>query len=451
MKHLLSIAVFMMTVVFAIAQPESFRKSVGGVEFCFTIIDDDKVAVSLCHDRQFLTGASKTVRAVPAYFSIPEEVQRDGNKYSVTRIEDSAFVGCTGLLSVSIPLSVNSIGMGVFDGCTSLRTLTLYCDSLDMSTIEAFTRIYFDTIVIASTVRSLPSFLFSEQKKLKYIDFRAEHPYRMSGLFFSCPSNAVLHVASSVEAIPDNIFYYFSGLQRVVFDADSRLRAIGDMAFSNCGHLEDIVFPSLTERVGDGAFSYCQPLQIHFLGKQPPFLATTSFLAVNKQIQVFIPCHTLGLYARSSVGNLFPNLVYADGCVSSSAETEVIYVRDTVYIHDTIYLSVDFFSSTTDVDSSDDSNDTTDISQDEAESSNPYLHIFTIEGQYLIIKEATSRRGVSVRIFDEKGKLVIDQRIPRSQMTDSYRVRLPERRRYYLRLDMGKPYLIDVPSQKVKE
>lgn len=317
--------------------------------------------------------------------------------------------------------------------------------------LEAFSRCLLDTIVIGPSVRHLPHFLFSDQKALKYVDFCARHVERMSSLFFECRSETVLHVASDVETIPNNIFFNFVGLKKILFDSDSRLRVVGDMSFANCCNLESLVLPSSLERVGEGAFSYCSPNNITFKGKRPPYLATTSFMGVDKMLQVFIPCYSLGLYARSTVGNFFPNLVYEEGCVSNGSDVEVIYINDTVYIHDTVYVPLSFFESTKDDLENEVENDV-EIEEDEidGEEGEPVDWI-VIEGQQLTIMNAKTLRGVSVRVFDDKGILVLDKRIPRSQMSDNYKLKLPESQRYYLRLDMGKPYLIDVPAQVVKE
>lgn len=446
MKRLLSIAIMITVAIFAMAQPDSFRKTVQGVDYHFKLLDDNTVAIS------FAKPVAQSLGVNGNMLSLPTDVQLDGYLYKVIAISDSAFAGCVDLQRIVIPTSVVFIGDGAFAGCDNLRTLTLSCDSLGFAT-GAFSGCSFDTIVISNSVRMLPAFLFSDLKGLKYVDFQAEYATKMSYPFFGCRMQAVLHIGSNVVDIPENVFYYFIGLQQVVFDSDCLLKTIGENSFVSCSNLSTIVMPASLERVGEGAFSYCSPTHLIFSGKRPPYLASTSFMGVDKQVQVFIPCHTLGLYARSSVGNMFPNLVYSEDCISSNSNVEVIYIRDTVFVHDTIILpnafaSPDFPYFTMDTIKCHEAVETEEETEEE---NGEQIDWIIIDGQQLIIRNATTLRGVSVRVFDDKGKLVIDQLIPRSQMTDSYKIKLPEKRRYFLRLDMGKPYLIDVPSQNVKE
>ena len=56
---------------------------------------------------------------------IPSTVTYEGVDYKVSSIGNSAFNGCTGLTSITIPNGVTFIGNSAFNGCTSLTSITI--------------------------------------------------------------------------------------------------------------------------------------------------------------------------------------------------------------------------------------------------------------------------------------------------------------------------------------
>ena len=56
---------------------------------------------------------------------IPSSVTYNGRTFSVTALANSAFIGCSGLTTVTIPNSVTSIGDLAFRNCSGLTTVTI--------------------------------------------------------------------------------------------------------------------------------------------------------------------------------------------------------------------------------------------------------------------------------------------------------------------------------------
>ena len=57
--------------------------------------------------------------------TIPSSIKVNDLEYTVKKINEDAFRGCSGLTSVTIPNSVTSIGYGAFYGCSGLTSVTI--------------------------------------------------------------------------------------------------------------------------------------------------------------------------------------------------------------------------------------------------------------------------------------------------------------------------------------
>ena len=133
-------------------------------------------------------------------------------KEGVTSIGNSAFLGCSGLTSVTIPNSVTSIGSSAFSDCSGLTSIT-----------------------IGNSVTSIGEYAFN----------------RCSGL-------TSVTIPNSVTSIGSHAFQYCSGLTSVIIG--NCVTSIGDDAFYGCSSLTSVTIPNSVTSIGRAPFSGCSGL-----------------------------------------------------------------------------------------------------------------------------------------------------------------------------------------------
>ena len=181
---------------------------------------------------------------------IPESVTYNGNTYSVTSIGRSAFDGCTGLTSITIPNSVTSIGDWAFDDCSGLK-------EVHISDLAAWCRIDFSheysnpllyahnlylngelvtDLVIPNSVTSIENYAFS-----------------------GCSGLTSITIPNSVTSIGSSAFSGCSGLTSITIP--NSVTSIGSSAFSGCSGLTSIEIPNSVTSIENYAFSGCTSLK----------------------------------------------------------------------------------------------------------------------------------------------------------------------------------------------
>ncbi len=154
---------------------------------------------------------------------IPEEVTYMNRTRKVTSIGHYAFLGCSGLTSVTIPNSVTSIGEYAFCGCSGLTSVT-----------------------IPNSVTSIGYYAFS----------------RCSGL-------TSVTIGNSVTSIGGDAFLYCSGLTSITIP--NSVTSIGSSAFYGCSGLTSVTIGNSVTSIGERAFYDCTGLKnIAIHNKRPP-------------------------------------------------------------------------------------------------------------------------------------------------------------------------------------
>ena len=165
----------------------------------------------------FLDIAHAEVISDPKYSSnkysgnvvIPASVTYKGVTYSVTSIGDSAFDGCSGLTSITIPESVTSIGKSAFSGCSGLTSIN-----------------------IPESVTSIGK-----------------------SAFWGCSGLTSINIPEGVTSIGESAFRGCSGLTSI--NIPEGVTSIGESAFRGCSGLTSITIPESVTNIGDYAFEGC--------------------------------------------------------------------------------------------------------------------------------------------------------------------------------------------------
>lgn len=143
---------------------------------------------------------------------IPESIISDGKTYSVTTIGDGAFLNCTNLTNVTVPINLTSIGIGSFRNCKSLKTI------------------------------SIPN-------SVKYIG---------GGAFTNCSSLTSINIPNGLSSISTTSFSGCSSLTSV--NIPNNVKSIGKSAFGRCSNITEVYIPNSIISIDSTAFYGCSHL-----------------------------------------------------------------------------------------------------------------------------------------------------------------------------------------------
>ena len=198
--------------------------SIGGHAFAESGLQSIEIPASV---ETIATAAFKGCTALTTVtFEKGSQLKTIEGGYSSSSAYYGAFEGCTSLTSIEIPASAETIGENAFNRCKALTTVTFEKGS-QLKTIEGG---YYD----------------------KTTD--------CYGAFSDCTSLTSIEIPASVETIGSTAFERCTALTTVTFEKGSQLKIIELDTFRSCHSLTSIEIPASVETIGAAAFIYCTAL-----------------------------------------------------------------------------------------------------------------------------------------------------------------------------------------------
>ena len=185
---------------------------------------------------------------------------------------DNAFCGCTSLNNIEMPSTVKAIYNNVFLGCTSLTDVTLNegCTTLGN---HVFKECPLATVTFPKTLGSIGEWAF-EGTKLETVDLSNTQITRLpKGCFYNCDKLTDVKLPIALTDIGENAFYK-SAIASITFP--SSLQKIDAWAFQYT-KLTNVVIPTRTGHIGDGAFSDNANLKTVVVNGSECYLAVSAF------------------------------------------------------------------------------------------------------------------------------------------------------------------------------
>lgn len=222
-------------------------------------------------------------------------IMKDGvfyNNKSLTSIQlpnklenfwDNAFNGCTSLNNIVMPSTVVGIYNNVFDGCTSLSNVK-FNDRYTTLGHHVFKNCPLAAVTFPNTLNSIGEYAF-ESTKLETVDLSNTQITSLpNGSFYNCQQLNDVKLPIALTDIGERAFYQ-STIASITFP--SSLQKIDAWAFQHT-QLTNVVIPTKTGHIGDGAFSDNANLKTVVVNGLECYLAVSAFANCPTLTDVYI-------------------------------------------------------------------------------------------------------------------------------------------------------------------
>lgn len=196
---------------------------------------------------------------------------------------DKAFYGCKVLNNIVMPSTVKGIYNNVFEGCEALSNVK-FNDRYTTLGHHVFKNCPLDAVTFPTTLTSIGEYAF-ESTKLETVDLSNTQITSLpNGSFYNCQQLNDVKLPIALTDIGERAFYQ-STIASITFP--SSLQKIDAWAFQHT-QLTNVVIPTKTGHIGDGAFSDNANLKTVVVNGLECYLAVYAFANCPNLTDVYI-------------------------------------------------------------------------------------------------------------------------------------------------------------------
>ena len=221
----------------------------------------------------------------------------------ITRIGDYAFSCCGDLTDVVLPDGLTELGDGAFWGCGNLASINIPQGVTRIGS-NAFYQCRFTTITIPDSVTSLGISVFDYCSCLTEITLPDSITQIPGGTFMGCTNLTSVHIPESVTSIGERAFWNCTSLKQI--SIPQGVTQIGSYAFAGCSSLESINIPEGVTVIEESTFNWCSNLKSIVLPEGVTSIGETAFNGCSSLTWIDIPqsVTSIGPRAFQSCGRL---------------------------------------------------------------------------------------------------------------------------------------------------
>ena len=206
---------------------------------------------------------------------------------NVTSIDDAAFFGCSGLISVNIPNSVTSIGNSAFQECSGLTSLTIPNSVTSIADCAFYGCSDLTSVTIPKNVVSIGSMVFFETG------------------WYNNQSDGITY-------LDDWLLGYKGTKPNGVLAIKNGTRGIAGSALQYCTDLVSVIIPNSVTSIGDGAFDGCISLTSVFVKMTTPVAINSTIFTNRSKATLYVPLGSKSEYENAVCWKEFKEIIEID-------------------------------------------------------------------------------------------------------------------------------------------